>query len=151
MKKKRMILWIITILWMGVIFKFSSDVAGVSDEKSGTIVKIIKSTGIDIDEGIAENLNHWVRKAGHFCEYAILAIFLYLAVRCELEVRGNVVDKKMAFQFILPVAIVLTSLYACSDEFHQLFVQGRSGELKDVLLDTVGGSFGGFLIFLVKN
>ncbi|MBQ3466792.1 MAG: VanZ family protein, partial [Oscillospiraceae bacterium] len=33
-------------------------------------------------------------------------------------------------------------LYACSDEFHQLFVPGRAGMFSDVLIDTVGVLFG---------
>jgi len=41
-------------------------------------------------------------------------------------------------------------LYACSDEFHQLFVIGREGSIKDVILDTSGGMMG-MLIVYIKN
>ena len=47
-------------------------------------------------------------------------------------------------------SLVIVFGYACSDEFHQLFVEGRSGQFKDVLIDTSGGVFGGILTFL-KN
>ena len=40
------------------------------------------------------------------------------------------------------ISIGLAFLYACSDEIHQLFVNGRSGEFTDVLLDTCGAGFG---------
>ena len=33
----------------------------------------------------------------------------------------------------------MTFLYACTDEFHQLFVPGRAGRFTDVLIDTTGG------------
>ncbi|GKX68088.1 VanZ family protein [Inconstantimicrobium mannanitabidum] len=31
-------------------------------------------------------------------------------------------------------------LYACTDEIHQLFVIGRNGCIRDVFIDTFGGS-----------
>lgn len=31
-------------------------------------------------------------------------------------------------------------LYACTDEYHQLFVPGRSGQLRDVMIDAVGAA-----------
>ena len=34
--------------------------------------------------------------------------------------------------------LVLCFLYACSDEFHQLFVPDRAGLFTDVLVDTAG-------------
>ena len=40
-------------------------------------------------------------------------------------------------------------LYACSDEVHQTFVAGRSGEVLDVLIDTVGGSLATILYYLI--
>ena len=40
-------------------------------------------------------------------------------------------------------------LYACSDEIHQTFVAGRSGEVLDVLIDTVGGSLATILYYLI--
>ena len=39
--------------------------------------------------------------------------------------------------------------YAATDEFHQLFVPGRSGQLKDVLIDTAGGALGLGLLALI--
>ena len=40
------------------------------------------------------------------------------------------------------IAIVLTALYASTDEFHQLFVPGRSGQVRDVLIDSCGAAIG---------
>jgi VanZ family protein len=36
-------------------------------------------------------------------------------------------------------AIMFVFLYACSDEIHQHFVDGRVAAFKDVLIDTAGG------------
>ena len=47
---------------------------------------------------------------------------------------------------ILWMILIFCFIYACTDEFHQLFVMGRSCEMRDVLIDTLG-SFVGILIY----
>ena len=42
-------------------------------------------------------------------------------------------------------------LYACTDEFHQLFMDGRAGQFKDVLIDTAGGSTGILLWHVIRD
>ena len=37
------------------------------------------------------------------------------------------------------MGLAVTFLYASSDEIHQLFIPGRSGQFTDVLIDTSGG------------
>ena len=36
------------------------------------------------------------------------------------------------------IALLFSILCAFFDEFHQLFVDGRSGQIKDVLIDSMG-------------
>ena len=45
------------------------------------------------------------------------------------------------------LSTILTSLYAVTDEVHQIFVEGRSCELRDWAIDTAGALIGtiGFL------
>ena len=57
--------------------------------------------------------------------------------------------KKSIYKIIL--AIVITSLYAASDEFHQLFTPNRSVEALDWAADTVGAIVAGFLWYLLAN
>ena len=45
----------------------------------------------------------------------------------------------------------MTFLYACTDEFHQLFVPGRAGRFTDVLIDTTGGIIMLLFIALVTH
>ena len=40
------------------------------------------------------------------------------------------------------LAVGLAGLYAASDEFHQLFVEGRAGSVRDVMIDTAGALIG---------
>lgn len=49
----------------------------------------------------------------------------------------------MSFSFVI--------LYASSDELHQLFIDQRSGNIKDVLIDTFGASLGIFAMFVVEK
>jgi VanZ family protein len=70
-----------------------------------------------------------VKKGGHMLGYALLALAL---------IRGMGGDKK----YLAPMVIGCVLVYAASDEFHQLFVAGRSSEFSDVLVDTLGGLIG---------
>ena len=54
---------------------------------------------------------------------------------------------KQTNKFIISIGIGF--LYACSDEFHQLFVPGRTAKFTDVLIDTSGVIVGSILIFIV--
>jgi VanZ family protein len=40
------------------------------------------------------------------------------------------------------LAVVLVSLYGVTDELHQLFVPGRSCDVKDWIADTIGATLG---------
>ena len=46
------------------------------------------------------------------------------------------------------IAAGLTAFYACTDEFHQLFVPGRAGLLSDVLIDSLSAVLG-LVVFLL--
>ena len=45
------------------------------------------------------------------------------------------------------IAFLGTFLYACSDEFHQLFIPGRSGEFRDVMLDSSASLIANYLFY----
>lgn len=49
----------------------------------------------------------------------------------------------------LLLSIFLAFLYACTDETHQLFVPGRSGEFKDVCIDTCGAFIGALIVYTI--
>ena len=50
-------------------------------------------------------------------------------------------------------AIGLSILYSCTDEFHQLFISGRSGSIRDILIDSIGILIGTYLykLIFIKN
>jgi VanZ family protein len=65
------------------------------------------------------------RKLGHVGGYALLTAAWGWALR-------GLVARPVLW------AAALSFLYACSDEYHQTFVDGRSGTVTDVLIDSVG-------------
>lgn len=80
---------------------------------------------INIDK---ETLTFLIRKIAHMSEYAILALFTYYAL---IKIAFN---KRIIFQ----ITFLISFLYACSDEFHQLFISGRSGQFTDIIIDSTG-------------
>ena len=58
----------------------------------------------------------------------------------------NILDKRMIIY-----SLIFCFIYACSDEMHQLFINGRSGEIRDVLIDSIGAFIGISLYYLVRR
>ncbi len=139
------IVTLLTVLWMGIIFFFSSQPAVESASLSGGLFQKIQEFVTDIpvmgpifSGGFTE---HLLRKAAHMTEFAILGVLLVLCMREYIPEQWKI--------FRLPLAFVAGILYACTDEFHQRFVPGRSGELKDVMIDSVGVFMGILLISVI--
>ena len=135
---------------MIIIFSFSAKPAVNSNETSLKIAERVltvfeKATGIeyagDKRADVLGAINHVVRKGGHFCEFALLA--------CTFVLHLLVLKKKEKYLLFAP--IILSALYAATDELHQLFIPGRSCQLSDVLLDSCGAATGSvfFAIFMV--
>ncbi|WP_289293474.1 VanZ family protein [Romboutsia ilealis] len=141
MRKKFFI--VLTIVWMGVIFYMSNQSASISSMHSGNTINIISKLpliGNIMDYLTSINIGEFiVRKCAHMTSYCILAILLFMSVY-ENDIKKTVI-----------ISFLGTFLYACSDEFHQLFIYGRSGEFRDVMIDSTGGIVGLLLIiFIVK-
>ena len=133
---RKIVLTILTILWMVTIFMFSNQKSYDSTNKSqsfvrSTIVNVYKlfdrNASDEKLESIVETFDVPVRKCAHFLEYFILGVLVFFTL--------NSYGIKNKY-----IMIMLCFLYASSDEIHQLFVLGRSGSLIDVLLDTLGSS-----------
>lgn len=152
MNRRKRIGILLVVIWMVVIFSFSHQPADTSSEISGSISdQIVTEMNeiLDMDWGRNQVLQYakWiempVRKAAHMTEYAILAILL-------LHMLTALWEQKVPFQKKwYGIAIGLSACYASTDEFHQLFIEGRSGQVRDVLIDTAGAAIGMLLAFLV--
>lgn len=139
--KGRMIRYIfrtMALLWMILIFSMSARDAELSTEDSNTVGRwIAQMTVSSFDEMTPEQqqvyidaLDHGIRKTAHATEYAILAFFIYFSLKKRTIIRPW----------------LYTTIYAMTDECHQLFVPGRSGQITDVCIDSAGALAGILLI-----
>ena len=190
MTVQRKVFLILMLLWMALIFFYSSRQADVSAEDSGRIGITLGRIFIsDFEEWPEEEqqefaawIDHPVRKTAHAAEYAVLGFLA--AGACAGTAgsagtsrssgmagssgvaesagtaessgvaesagtaessgvagrTGNGARRKFRKEMFLPWLIA--ALYAASDEIHQLFVPGRSGQLSDVILDSAGALAG---------
>lgn len=134
-KKRKIISIILVIIWMIVIFIMSSFTASESSGQSNFIVELIVSI---FKFNNIELISLIVRKLAHFIEYFILGLLVFNMIRYY--------DKSIY------IAIMICVLYAISDEIHQLFVVGRSCQIIDMMIDSIG-SFSGIILFklLIKK
>lgn len=137
----------LAVVWMCIIFAFSAQTKEESSVVSeGFSYQIVSSTSFFFhlnlpDEQvreIARAIEGFVRKAAHMTEYAILSILLYVWIG-----YWDMIVWKRAV-----LSMIIASLYAASDEFHQLFVAGRSGRVIDVLIDSSGAVIGVVVVIL---
>ena len=140
MKKK--VFAILLVLWMGFIFSMSSQNSIESSNTSGGTIRMIMSMvpkfdeqSEEIQDEIVESLQYITRKSAHFIGYMILGI---LAILLFLQYEN--INKKY------PLAFLICVIYAISDEIHQLFVPGRAGQIRDVLIDSAGSLLGIILV-----
>lgn len=163
---------IFIIIWMSIIFIFSSMPSEESNGKSKAAIKetieiinqasnskqsensskaetnnaekaaeTIKENNAQNqnEEQLIEKLNKPLRKCMHATEYLILSILILNWLR-------NYEIKKWK---AIVVSIITSFLYACTDEFHQLFVAGRTSQFTDVLIDTSGAIIGAIIFSIL--
>ncbi|MBQ8920897.1 MAG: VanZ family protein [Oscillospiraceae bacterium] len=139
---------VLTLLWMLLIYWFSANNGDDSGAMSGRILKKLLSlfyphwsdkTAYQQNR-IIDKFHLLFRKLGHFSEYLVLGIFLRITWALVSSVLIKSRQKHPAGDILLPA--FLSFLYACSDEYHQRFVQGRSGEFRDVMIDFTGACVG---------
>jgi VanZ family protein len=100
--------WLAVALWMGVIFALSATPSLVSP--------------------FEPFFDFIIRKLAHVGEYGLLTALLFSALRIHITREGHA----------LFIAVLVAVSYAFSDEWHQTFVPGREGSLRDVGIDALG-------------
>lgn len=131
---------LVALIWMAGIFYMSSQPADQSAALSrGVTEKVVKTIERVVagNEFSFEELHHLVRKNAHFFMYFVLGGIFYHLTRFLLLPRWKT--------FVY--ALGLSALYAVTDEWHQLYVPGRGGQLTDVLIDSAG-ALTGILLYI---
>ena len=137
MNKRSIIFGILSIAVMIAIFMFSAKDGNESTDQSlkvgmtiGRItVKNFEELPKEKQISFAKKINYAVRKSAHFTEYMMLGFML----------AGFFTGiKKLKRRIQLPSAWIAGTLYAFTDELHQMFVPGRACRLFDVMIDSSG-------------
>ncbi|MGD1995810.1 MAG: VanZ family protein [Anaerolineae bacterium] len=102
--------WAPPLAWMGLIFFLSAQP--------------------DLPHAPGPWLDMLIKKLGHALAFGILS-WLYLRA-----LGGN----GLGSDRLRVLSLILTLLYAVSDEIHQAFVPGRHSSIADVLVDGVGAT-----------
>lgn len=131
---------LIIIFWLGVIFFFSN-----SDASASTIqTKIVINKLIELAEDNSffnfivlkltekHSLVYSIRKLAHLTIFCILQLIVFSVARHH----GKSILKSTIYSMLAVV------LYATFDEIHQYFIPGRSCQIKDIFIDTLGGTVG---------
>lgn len=135
------------IIWMIAIFSFSSQTGTQSSNISGNLtVKLVDI--LNITNGCTEkdtkivisNIEHIVRKVAHYGVYALGGILIYL----EMFLYN------ISFKYKILLTQLLGTIYACTDELHQLFIFERSAQIKDIIIDSCG-VFTGIIIAIILS
>ncbi|QDI90378.1 VanZ family protein [Salicibibacter halophilus] len=136
--KRVIVAWFLVIGWMGLIFYFSHQSGEASSSLSGGVTEVAYSWSQSLLPFVTiefDPFHTWIRKAAHVAVYAVLGLFMVHALRV------STIEGRMSRRIILG-AWVLCTVYAITDEVHQLFIPGRSGEVSDVALDSIGSMVG---------
>lgn len=110
-------LWLPPFIWAALIFHFSSGSVPVASPVFWQ--------------------DFTIKKTGHVLLFGFLALLLYRGL------VGEGVPRKVAAFW----AVGLAFLYGASDEFHQVFTQGREARVRDVFIDGIGASIFVYLAY----
>ncbi|HZD41562.1 MAG TPA: VanZ family protein [Terriglobales bacterium] len=125
--------WWPAVVWAGIIFFFSTEY--FSAPNTGRLLMPFLSWLFPaITPRQTAFVHLMVRKAGHVIEYFIFAVLLMRPFQGE--------QKQLPDTRTLVWILSTILLYAASDEFHQLFVAGRTPSPRDVLIDCAGALCG---------
>ena len=150
---KKVICWIVVLIWLMVIYSFSARNGINSDYQSRvfivnmskSVVKIANYLKLTNTEPTHEQyykfayaINGIVRKLAHGFIYFILAILIMVALS---------INKNITYMNVL-ITVIVCFIYSITDEYHQSFVDGRTGLLIDCVIDTFGAILGSSIYVL---
>ncbi len=126
--------WLPIFVWLGVIFAGSTDIFS-TQQTSRYLVPFLRWLDPQISISTIAAIHFALRKLGHLIEYAVLAAFLWRALR-----NGTSMRAKMSTLFA--GVWVVCAILGATDEFHQSFIASRSASLLDVMIDNSGAVVG---------
>lgn len=158
-KYKKILSWLLVLIWLVVIFTFSSMNSIDSNAKSEKTINKVLETTIDTTNNLgitnkhpkSSKINNYVTKLNfplRKCMHAFVYFILGLLVLNALKI-SNITNYR---QYL----ICLIFCFICSlfDEYYQTFIDGRTGQIMDSIIDTIGTTIsiiGYYLLNKIKN
>ncbi len=143
----RVLFAILTLALMTCIFCLSAESAEVSSQTSAGIIETVVETFVPSYKEMTEvvkkeyisSLQDVVRTLAHFCIFGALGV-------CS---GGFAATFKGKFYLKLIFTHLFCVLYSLSDEYHQTFSMGRSFQLIDIGVDSLGAFLGIVVVLLI--
>lgn len=131
--------WILALVWLFFIFSMSFEPATESSIRSQGVTEYVNTAfSLSFSDAV-------IRKCAHIFEFALLTFLIYLA-----DFFTNRISRESAYkdssskiinsqnEFLILATFWFSTLFALCDEYFQLFIDGRSGSIFDVLYDLLG-------------
>lgn len=142
----RVILILLLLSTFFIIFNFSSQDAEKSGSVSGKVtetvtsnIKFIQKLEKSEKEKVLDRTEKIIRKIAHFSIYTLVGLLLMgLASTYNLDERKRIC-----------ISLIIGAIYATTDEIHQSFIPGRSSQITDVMLDSLGVLCGILILMLI--
>ena len=130
--------WWPALLWACMIFSFSTDSFSSAHTES-ILYPIFHWLIPSLTPEQFEPLHHLIRKSAHFTEYFVFCVLIFRGVR----------SGRAGWRWTWALTALSTAaVYACLDEFHQVFVPSRTASPWDSLLDTIGAAAASAVIWM---
>ena len=149
---KSTLIILVILLFTAIIFFFSNQTGNQSHSFSKAIASSMVTDwnnifGLNLDEDskniVIRILDQPIRKLAHVIEYLLLGFGVYGII--------FIIDKyKNRFLYLL-FTFLLVILIACLDEYNQFYSSGRGSSIRDVFIDTIGGSLGIYLVIATHD
>jgi VanZ family protein len=123
--------WAPAALWAAVVLSASSEPFAAAHTGEWIQEIVTRLAGSPLAPEAFETVHFTIRKLGHLTEYAIFGALAWRAYRGDRS--GWAPGWAIA-------AILMASVLAGIDEWHQTFVQGRMGAVGDVIIDICGAT-----------
>ena len=137
--------WLPPIAWMALIFTGSTD-SFSSGHTSRLIAPLLRWLFPGLALPTIDLVVFLVRKAAHLSEYAVLAALWWRALQRPAGASSRDWSWRAA-----GLAVLVSALWAATDEIHQLFTASRGASAWDMLLDTAGAGTGLLLLWALAR
>jgi VanZ family protein len=142
---RKYISWLMVIIWMGIIFWFTTETLRAlkyAIEISAGFMQEMVSVALDKEVG-PTLITRFISEMFYIGLFTMLGLLVYNAL-IKIRIRHSTL-------LLFFITIAICSVYAISDEVHQIFIIGANSSPKDVVMDTFGAMFGCLIFSAFKR